>query len=202
MSDNSVRVIPTGVTKDGPKLPPARTDLGLVKRMGADCMEYIFDFVMRMEGGDKYTNIPGDHGGPTKYGVTQRVYDAYRVKHGKAQQTVKFISKAEALDVFKTGYWNEVKANDLPACTALALVDFAYNSGPGRALRYLRALTHDPLEYAKMNGDQKLANMLTRDREHFLRNLVALNSDQAKFLKGWMNRIDAVEKACAEINSP
>lgn len=195
-----VKKIPTGVTKDESKPAPGRQNLGLIKRTGEECIEFIFDFVMRMEGGDKYTNIPGDRGGPTKYGVTQTTYDSYRFKAKKPQQTVRNISKAEALDVFKTGYWNVVGADKLGACTALAVVDFAYNSGPSRSLRYLRAITKEPFAYAFHNGDEKLAVQLTVARKQFFANLAAADPSQKKFLNGWFNRIDAVLQACHELN--
>ncbi len=55
--------------------------------------------VLASEGG--YSNHPEDPGGPTMKGVTQKVYDAYRERAGKARQSVRNISAAELQAIYR-----------------------------------------------------------------------------------------------------
>ena len=92
--------------------------------------------VLKSEGG--YSNDPRDPGGATMRGVTQAVYDAWRVDHGLALQSVKFITPAEICAVYKRRYWDSVSGDAMPSGLDYCLFDFGINSGPGRASRYLQ----------------------------------------------------------------
>jgi hypothetical protein len=178
--------------------PKAKDNDGLIKRYGKDVVEDCFNFVMKMEGG--YVNNPHDRGGATNKGVTQSVYDSYRGRKKLAKQDVRLITVPEALAIFKEGYWKVCGCDELPACTALAVVDFAFNSGSSRALRYLNICTPRPLDYAARHGDETLAMKLIDAREQFFRNIVTANPSQKVFLKGWMNRIAALRAAVHAMN--
>lgn len=87
---------------------------------------------LKWEGG--WSNNLHDPGGPTMRGVIQREYDAYRRQKGLPIRSVRLIEDAELQDIYRTGYWNPVQAEDLPVGVDLVLFDYAVNSGPGRAL--------------------------------------------------------------------
>jgi lysozyme family protein len=184
-----------------------------------------FAFAQRWEGG--YINHPNDHGGATNLGVTQRVYDQYRLDNDQSRQSVRDITKQEAQAIYFQGYWNQVKGNQLPPLTAISLADFAYNSGPARAIhemkRFLRENGYDiPMTaegknirnekldsktveavkaYVLQYGDEKLAQGINRERHQFVQNIVDRNPDQRVFLKGWNNRINSLEGYVRELNS-
>lgn len=88
--------------------------------------------VLKSEGG--YVNHPKDPGGATNKGITQATYDAYRSR----KQSVRLITDAEVASIYKSRYWDAVQADDLPAGLDYAVFDFAVNSGPVRAIRFLQ----------------------------------------------------------------
>lgn len=94
------------------------------------------DKVLVHEGG--FSNHPKDPGGATMKGVTQAVYDTYRVKSGLAKQTVAKISDAELQAIYRNNYWNAVRGDDLPAGVDYVVFDGAVNSGPSRSIKWLQ----------------------------------------------------------------
>jgi lysozyme family protein len=88
------------------------------------------------EGG--FVNHPKDPGGATNKGVTQKVYDDYRVRKGEATRSVRYITSAEVNDIYKNQYWDAAKCDALPAGLDYAVFDYAVNSGAGRAIKDLQ----------------------------------------------------------------
>lgn len=99
--------------------------------------ERAFALLSAHEGG--YVNHPKDPGGATNRGVTQRVYDAYRRRAGRAAQSVRHISDAEVVEIYRAQYWDAIRAEDLPRGVAYCVFDAAVNSGAGRAAKWLQA---------------------------------------------------------------
>lgn len=93
--------------------------------------------VLAHEGG--YVNHVADPGGPTNYGVTQRVYDAFRARRGEKPRTVRLIDKAEVEAIYRAQYWDAVRGDDLPSGVDYAVFDGAVNSGPVRSIKWLQA---------------------------------------------------------------
>ena len=93
--------------------------------------------VLAHEGG--YSNHPADPGGATNKGITQRVYDGYRKSRGLPLRSVKLIEPNELEDIYDRQYWRLVRGDDLPAGLDYAVFDFAVNSGPGRAIKFLQS---------------------------------------------------------------
>lgn len=92
--------------------------------------------VLKHEGG--YSNDPQDPGGATMQGVTQATYDLWRVDHQLPKRNVKYITPAELCAIYKHRYWDKVAGDRLPPGLDYCLFDFAVNSGPSRAVRYLQ----------------------------------------------------------------
>jgi lysozyme family protein len=153
--------------------------------------------VLVYEGG--YADHPKDPGGPTMKGVTQRVYDAYRLEHGKQKQPVRNITDAELAEIYRTNYWIAIKGDLLPEGVDFVVFDGAVNSGPKQSIKWLqRALgvqadgvlgqiTLAALKLVKDN-DLLIAKIIER-RELFLRSLKTFST----FGKGWMTRINNVK---------
>ena len=102
-----------------------------------DRFQRAFKLLASHEGG--YTNHPEDPGGPTNRGVTQRTYDNYRRCHRKTPRDVRSITDQEVATLYRTQYWDAVRADDLPEGVAYCVFDAAVNSGPSRAARWLQA---------------------------------------------------------------
>ena len=132
-----------------------------------------FAFAMTWEGGAKLTNIPGDRGGLTKYGIAQTAHPDLDIAN---------LTEEQAKDIYRRDYWMVSGAFQLPEPLDLLHFDAAVNHGPGRAAAFLKASGGKPVAYCDA-------------REAFYRGLVAKSPDQAKFLKGWLNRV----AACREL---
>ena len=145
-------------------------------------------FTLAWEGG--WSNHPKDPGGATMRGVTQRVYNGYRLKRGLKIQTVRNISQRELEEIYLLQYWNTSGANGLEWPLNAAVFDLAVNSGPGRAKEFLEEIgpQGSPLERARRLNDR---------RERFFHTIVAYNHDLAEFLPGWLNRLAGIRKLVA-----
>jgi len=80
-----------------------------------------------------YTNNPGDLGGPTKYGITQRTLASYRGKPVTAED-VRNLTYEEAADIYKKYFWDANNCDLLPKPIALLLFDGCVNQS-GVAIR-------------------------------------------------------------------
>lgn len=156
--------------------------------------------VLVHEGG--YVNHPADPGGATNYGVTQKVYDAWRVSRGEKPRSVKQIDKAEVEACYKKQYWNAVQADDLPAGIDYVVFDGAVNSGPSQSIKWLqRALTGytGPIDgvlgvrtLRRVKEDENHDALVARICDRRMAFLKALRT-WGVFGKGWSKRVAGVK---------
>ena len=152
------------------------------------------DIMMKLEGGK--SDLKSDRGGRTNLGVTQREFDKYREKQGLSRKDVFNITKQEAQQVYKIGYWNIIKGDELPLNVAHAMFSYALTDGPQDSIRFVQRLlgvestgfmgpkTKQAIWNASKNGDKKLT-------ERILNKQIARyeNDEQEQFQKGWVNRV-------------
>jgi lysozyme family protein len=98
--------------------------------------ETSFDHLLKWEGG--YGNNPHDAGGATNLGVIQDEYDRYRDRKGLPRQSVRYISKTEAEEIYKTEYWDATRCGELNPGVANCLFDADVNSGDSRGVQWLQ----------------------------------------------------------------
>ena len=135
-------------------------------------------------------------------GVTLATYRKYKPGATKAQ--LRAISDADLAMIYRDGYWNKVKGDDLPAGLDLVAFDAAVNSGPGRGARWLQealGVNPDgvigPKTIAAANAAHKDA-VIDRAcdlRLGFLRQLGTWKT----FGKGWTRRVESVREAASEM---
>lgn len=89
--------------------------------------EAMFDRVMGHEGG--YVNDPRDPGGETKWGISKRSYPLLDIPA---------LTRDEARAIYRRDFWDRINGDRLPDGVAFQLFDFAVNSGPETAVRYLQ----------------------------------------------------------------
>ena len=82
------------------------------------CLETI----LHHEGG--YVNHPKDPGGETNLGVTKRVYE----EHGGTKD-MKELTVEDVAPIYKKGYWDKMRGDDLPNGLDLCVFDFGVNAG-------------------------------------------------------------------------
>jgi len=97
----------------------------------ADNFKKCLEIILHHEGG--YVNHPKDPGGETNLGVTKRVYE----EHGGTKD-MKDLTVEDVAPIYKKGYWDKLKGDQLPSGLDLCVFDFGVNAGPGRAAKYLQ----------------------------------------------------------------
>jgi lysozyme family protein len=156
-------------------------------------------FVLKAEGG--YCNNKNDPGGATNKGVTQRVYDAYRTRHGLPLQTVANIADSEVSDIYKSEYWAPTFCDQLPVGVDLCVFDFAVNAGDSRSEKVLQqalGVTVDgqigpqTIVAAQAADARALAARMLDVRSTYYRQLVTAHPLEEEFLDGWLNRVAAL----------
>lgn len=127
------------------------------------------NFVLRWEGG--YVNDPHDPGGETKFGISKRSFPDLNIKD---------LTREQAADIYRRDYWNIFACDTRDYPTGLVIFDSAVNCGVARVAIWLDGCT----------GWQDLLN---HRRAHY-QDLVKKKPLMAKYLKGWMNRVNALEQ--------
>ena len=126
--------------------------------MVASNFDTCIDIALQWEGG--YSNLAADPGGPTNLGIIQTEYNSFRHSKGLPLQSVRWITQAEAREIYRTKYWDVMNCDDLPAGLDLAVVDAAINNGTGRAHQWLD-ITQDIDKYCdlRLRFDQSLGRL-------------------------------------------
>jgi lysozyme family protein len=151
--------------------------------------------VLVHEGG--YVNDPQDPGGATNRGVTQKVYDNWRSGRGLPHRSVRDIEDVEIEAIYRKLYWDAVKGDELPSGLDYCLFDFAVNSGPGRAARFLQTAVGVATD-GKI-GPGTLTAVAAHDAVSVIRAVCAARLDFlqglstfARFGRGWTARVNEV----------
>ena len=157
--------------------------------------------ILHHEGG--YVNHPKDPGGETNLGVTKRVYQ----EHGGTKD-MKDLLVEDVAPIYKKGYWDRMKGDDLPGGLDLCVFDFGVNAGPGRAAKYLQTMIGTvadggigPNTLAKLETYIKAASVevavktYQEDRQKYYEKL----STFATFGKGWTRRVEETTKLALDI---
>lgn len=175
-------------------------------------VDAIIDGILAREGGGTYTNAPSDHGGPTKYGVTQAALAAYRMAPATPED-VQALTEAEARAIYRRDFFVRPGFDKVPdPATQVLLMDWGVNSGPGIAIRALQRLLGVPNDgvlgpqtLLALSGldAAKLYRRLAAARVRFIGDLLHNDPSQLVYARGWLNRAaDFVEVANAGSDAP
>jgi lysozyme family protein len=164
-------------------------------------MKHNADMVIRKilehEGG--FVNHPNDPGGATNKGITIATFCQY-IKPNGTVADLKALTIQEAVNVYKAEYWDVCCGDDLPSGVDYTVVDFAVNSGPTRAAKFLQCAigeTQDgivgpeTISSAQIAGPNQLIKKINADRLVFMKSIQ--NGKLWKtFGRGWQRRVDDV----------
>lgn len=152
------------------------------------CLETI----LHHEGG--YVNHPKDPGGETNLGVTKRVYEEFG-----GTKDMKDLTVEDVAPIYKKGYWDKMRGDDLPNGLDLCVFDFGVNAGPGRAAKYLQTMIGTVAdggigpntlakvaEYVEEHGLAKVIDNYQEARQSYYEKLSTFST----FGKGWTRRVD------------
>jgi lysozyme family protein len=153
------------------------------------------ELVLIEEGG--FSNHRLDPGGATNLGITQKTYEDW-VGIPVSIEKIISLRVSDVRPIYRTKYWNPVRADDLPDGINLLVFDAAVNSGPRRAARWLQRCVHAEIDGAI--GPKTLAITKTCDPATVIRQysqerlffLQSLNTWKT-FGKGWEKRVRRVQ---------
>lgn len=164
----------------------------------------IIDEIIEREG-RKFTNLPADKGGPTKFGVTQKTLAWYR-KEPVSPKEVEELSEDEARAIYQELFIDKSPFINLRPAIRDMLIDWSVTSGtddPTVAIQNLlnehgQQIKADGIFGPKTNeafasflsnwGEAYAYNKLIDARVVFYANLVVKDSSQLVFLRGWIKR--------------
>jgi len=147
--------------------------------------------ILHHEGG--YVNHPKDPGGETNLGVTKRVYEEFGGTKDMKELTVEDVAP-----IYKKGYWDKMKGDDLPSCQLNQEFDFGINAGPGRSAKYLQTMIGTVADggigpntlkavdaYVEEHGIEKAVENFQEARQGYYEKLSTFDT----FGKGWTRRV-------------
>lgn len=161
--------------------------------------ELLKPFILRWEGG--FVDDPLDRGGATNKGITIGTFRNFYGKDATVEQ-LKNITDEQWLHIFKSGYWDKWKADDIEnQSIANIVVDWAWGSGAATSIKQVQKILgvavdgivgDDTLTAINIAGQHSLFVKIHNRRIEFVENIVKRDPSQARFLKGWKNRINSL----------
>lgn len=157
--------------------------------------------VLKHEGG--YVNNPLDKGGATNWGVTQKVYEAYKGRAVTIDE-MKNMPRIEAEAIYKANYWDKLLGDKIKYYTvALTMFDQAVNRGVAAAAKQAQRVAGVPQD--GVLGPASLAAINAIHEPEFITKflaesvaaynaIVAKNPTQSVFIKGWLARVENLRK--------
>ncbi len=140
-------------------------------------------FVLKWEGG--YVNNKDDKGGATNYGITQNTYNNWLTAQNLQPKDVKYITDSEVEKIYYNNYWLKAGCDKMSPEFALLAFDTAVNMGISRVKQFMKA--------AQWKYPEKFIAARREKYKEF-----SQYGNQKIFLKGWLNRLNALEN---EINN-
>lgn len=166
------------------------------------------DHIKPWEGNAVYAWLSDDKGGET-YGGISRVsnptwsgwakidFEKHRLNVDRLKNGWKVIGMDKDVENWYRDLWNKYKLSNLVSQDIANLVfDFMVNSGPGNVERVVGPIVNAKklstiLELLNTGDLKKLHDQIKAARASFLKAIVERDPSQAKFLKGWLNRVNS-----------
>lgn len=149
--------------------------------------------VFESEGG--LSDHPEDDGGRTNLGITQGGLDAYRKNYfcSAFPKTVDALTRDQAAMIYYDMFWVSAHCDSMPAPLAIAVFDYAVNSGPRKAITRLQQSLG--VETDGAFGTQTIAALAKAHVGDVLDRLMAIrfarwaaDDDYKTFGTGWFRR--------------
>lgn len=164
-----------------------------------------FNFTEGYEGG--YVNDPNDDGGETFRGISRvhhsdwggwEIIDRFKVmsdfpRCAERDHVLSAMMKA----FYRIEFWDVVHGDELPWKMAVAVFDFAINSGPGRAIRYMQSVLGVDVDgmigprtvkAAHDQGENAVVELLAR-RAKFIHEIMDNKPSQKVWAMNWFRRL-------------
>lgn len=163
-------------------------------------------FILRWEGGAKYTNKKSDKGGATKYGITIATWRTVGYDNNGDgmidEKDVQLIDEEDFKKVLKRNFWDKWNADQIKnQKIAEFLVDWLWNSGKWGIIKpqQLLGVKADGIVGAKTltavnnyPNQRKLFESLKNARKAYIDKVIKNDPSQIVNKKGWLNRINSI----------
>jgi lysozyme family protein len=171
-------------------LARAVTPVPILEEREMDKFDRAMEFTLRWEGG--YINHSADPGGETNFGIAKRSHPDVDIAN---------LTEEKAKDIYREKYWDKIHGDELDPAVAVAVMDYAVNSGTSRSAKTLQkvvgttadgaigpATLKKVAEAVKRDGENAVAQAVVMSRVSFLCNLVKNKPSMGVFMHGWMKR--------------
>jgi lysozyme family protein len=147
--------------------------------------------VLEHEGG--FVDHPDDPGGATNKGITHRTYADFLGRPLEDVDELKNIPEEHVQLIYKQGYWDKVKGDELPSGVDFCIFDWSVNSGPSRAVKALQkavmasqdgAIGPKTLAAVSEFSAEDIIKSVAEQREAFYKSLRTYPT----FGRGWLRR--------------
>lgn len=166
------------------------------------------DHVKPWEGNGVYAWLPDDKGGETYAGISRVAnptwsgwtvvdFEKHRLKVDRLKNGWKIIGIEPSVTQWYRDLWDKYKMGNLVSQDIANLVfDFMVNSGPGNVEKVIGPIVGAKkmstiLELLNTGDLKKLHDQIKAARTTFLKGIVERDPTQAKFLTGWLNRVNS-----------
>ena len=167
--------------------------------------EVLKGFILSWEG--NYACVSGDKGSHTNKGITIGTFRSV-FGQGKSVQDLKNMTESQWDYIYECLFWNKWKANDIKSQSiANLLVDWVWASGtygiklPQKVLGVVQDGIVGAKTLSAINNypnERELFDRLWSEREAFFKRIGV--GTQAKFLRGWLNRLNGIRYKCLICN--
>lgn len=149
---------------------------------------YCLNLVLMHEGG--YVNNPKDPGGETNMGISRRAFP---------KEDIRNLTKERVAEIYQRFYWAPAKCEQVPATLRPLYFDTAVNCGVATAVRLLQLSVGIAADGVFGPATAKAAIRARRadfaeQRMSYYRRIILRNPSLARFLRGWMNRVNSYLK--------
>ena len=167
----------------------------------ADAFDTCLAFTLRAEGG--YVDDPADPGGATNMGITLATFRQWSDDAELGPAQVQDMTERTARAIYRSLYWNPLRADALPAGVDLSVFDMGVNAGIWGSARLLqRAIGFTGDEVDGCIGPETLGAAATCDPRSLVNDLAGRQAAYYRSLAefptfgaGWLNRTDARRRA-------
>lgn len=168
-----------------------------------DNFDKALQYVLIHEGG--FSDHPKDPGGATMKGVTLETFQRH-FGRDKTVNDLRNITQEQLARVYRSGYWDKCRCDELPVGVDYTIFDVAVNSGPGRAAKLLQsavgatpdgAIGLSTLGKVDTQEPPLIINSVCDQRLAFLQGLKTFPT----FGTGWTKRVAAVRQQALNMDS-
>jgi lysozyme family protein len=162
--------------------------------------------LLKFEGG--FVNDPADPGGATNKGITLQTFRGCAQNLLGLEPTLdnlKSLADAQAGAIYRELYWNKTRGDDIESQNLANIVcDFYVNAGAnatkllqtiltgmGQTLTVDGAIGPASIQALQAVDQDEVYRQYKQGRVKYYQNLVQKKPTLAKFLKGWLNRVNS-----------